>query len=236
MLRLVILVSIAACGRIGFAIEDHDAGSGSDIAWSLIQSKTSACGGPIGSCTITVAPTGSSHLLGIVLAANTVEFTPGTISSIAGGGTWIHPPLCATADAEPFVDCAYATSSSAGATSITVTLDGESNHVELMFFELGAPPGPITLEELPAVTSLGTINPVGEATTPSGNDAIVQAISWEAPILSIDGPYQPSFLTISDGGNVAAIAFSVNTSDGAAPTWTTQFGTGATLGLAFRSN
>jgi hypothetical protein len=50
------------------------------------------------------------------------EIAAGTVSSVSGGGTWVHPAGCAGTDSTAgSSDVAYSLSSTSGATTVTVT-------------------------------------------------------------------------------------------------------------------
>src|SRR5712692_377745 len=65
---------------------------GAQASWSLVQHTDSSSCGTSSSCNITASnPTGSGHLLVVVMVGNNGL----SISSVSGGGTWTHCSNCA---------------------------------------------------------------------------------------------------------------------------------------------
>lgn len=128
------------------------------------------------SCTLTVAATGTSHLLYLEAADIATTF----ISSVSGGGTWVVPASCringgqATANA---LSCAYVLASTPGATSINITMTGSAN-TQFAFFELATSVGQFAFETSGTATNAATLNPSGVTLSlnPNTTYALFQSI------------------------------------------------------------
>ena len=64
----------------------------------------------LASCAVTVAPTGSGHVL---IAVFELQSSGSTVSAVSGGGAWVHAPNCAAGTGSLNVDCWYVLSSHA---------------------------------------------------------------------------------------------------------------------------
>lgn len=110
---------------------------------------------------------GSGHLL-YLQAAN---LGGPYIQSVSGGGTWVVPTGCqvkvsGTSDA---LSCAYVLSSTPGASSISITMTGNST-TGFTFSEVATSSGTFALDAIGATQNSASLNPNGQALTLNGNN------------------------------------------------------------------
>ena len=201
--------------------------------WTCVQTASNtACGTGGTTCAVTVASTGSGHV--IVVAVVEVNSTPPAISSVSGGGTY---SLCAasgclsTVSSLDGVDMAYTLNSSSGATTITPTMGATINNSwQVYVTEVAFAAGSVALDTFGVTTGAGA-NPTGPALSLTGSDDfITQGINTTGSANSITSPYQ-SVLTMFTGTGFAR-GFSI--SSGSAPTWTATSGNSAEDALAIK--
>src|SRR5581483_8583218 len=86
--------------------------------WALISATTPKSCAASTSCAVTVASTGSGHLM---VARAAFASSSSVITSASGAGTWVHPTGCHGSDANGGGgDWIYNLSSTSGATSVTL--------------------------------------------------------------------------------------------------------------------
>ena len=159
------------------------------------------------SCAVTVAPTGSGHILIAMFGGS----TPSAVSD--GINTWMHAPNCAIGN----VDCWYVLSSKPGATSIKGTVpSGGGRGVGFYEFSVGAGCSAVLDSSNSVTDSTASLSQPGIPLTLKGsNDVIVQQIFAGPTIVSINNGY-----TEGTGQTDLAVASSLNTTSGVAPVWT----------------
>jgi hypothetical protein len=174
-----------------------------------------------------VSSTGSGNVIVVGFSGGSAVLpAQEKISSVSGGGTYTHPAGCAGYDsvAGRFTDCAYTLSSTSGATSITVTRNS-TNGVNwyISVTELSFTSGPVSVDAIGAVDdTTGLRSQLGVGLTLGGtNDAIVQIINGGATESSISSPTGASY-SYTNFADHAGFATAINTTTGAAPTWTSQ--------------
>lgn len=186
----------------------------------IVKNCTSAqCGTTSGtSFTINIASTGAGHAL-------VVEFyylTSGvTLSSLSGGGTWVHCTGCASCTTlATCVDFYYVLSSTSGATSITATVSTTGNARGAIFYELPFTGSSVQFDAANTLSSTtsGTTNTGPVLTLSGSNDAIIQGLQASAAISGISSPYTLELYTTNAG---RASGYNLNTTSGSAVTWTT---------------
>ncbi len=188
-------------------------------------------------CSLTIPATGSGHLL-YIEAAN---ITTNRITAVSGGGTWVIPSgsnSCQITMSGGFsLSCAYLLSSSPGATTVNVTMSGNSNNY-FAIVEAATTSGAFSFDTQASQSNSPSNDPAGPALTPTGNDIILQSAfvpggaSCDSvePLLYIQGNGNEFFL------NQASIAAAVNTNVGTAPRWCNEQNN-ATIasGVAFKT-
>lgn len=127
------------------------------------------------SCSITVPSTGANHLL--FLEAGDLSST--SISSVSGGGTWTTPSganTCKISMAGGYaMSCAYVLASSAGATTINITMSGSAS-ANFTFSEVSSSSGQFTFDTEASASNAAQFFPSGPSLTLSGtNDVVFQA-------------------------------------------------------------
>ena len=139
-------------------------------------------------CTATVAPTGSGHIL-IAMFALMASGSP--VTGVSGGGTWVQAPKCAVGSGTSYVDCWYVLSSTAGATAVTGTFSttGSGRAVEFYEFSPGAGCFAVYDKSNSANNSSSTASPGIALAQTGANDVIVQGIYTNAAISSINSGY-----------------------------------------------
>ena len=161
------------------------------------------------SCAVTVASTGSGHILIAMFGGS----TPSAVSD--GVNAWVHAPNCAIGN----VDCWYVLSSKPGATSIKGTVpSGGGRGVAFYEFSVGAGCSAVLDSSNSVADSTASLSQPGIPLTLKGtNDVIVQQIFSGPSILSINNGY-----TEAKAPTNLAAASLLNTTSGAAPAWTLQ--------------
>lgn len=135
-------------------------------------------------CTFTLPQTtGSGHLLFVMAGALSFNF----ITNVTGGGTWVVPSgtnTCriaytntGTPSSNNELSCAYALSSTAGATSINVTMNSATN-TGFGIWEVSTSTGfPFVLDVQGSTVNGNSANPPGQPLTITGaNDVIFQGL------------------------------------------------------------
>src|SRR5580692_10557331 len=108
-----------------------------------VQQVTSgnSCSGSSGtSCAVTVAATGSGHILIAMFALHGAGTTVTAVSD-STGETWVHATSCYATSGSEDVDCWYVLSSTSGATTITATLNASGNGRTMFFYEFSVGAG-----------------------------------------------------------------------------------------------
>ena len=182
------------------------------------------------SCGVTIAPTGSGHVL---IAIFEVQSAGSSVSAVSGGGTWVHAPRCAAYSAGPGgnVDCWYVLSSTPGATTVTGTVTSGSGR-GVQFYELSVGPGCSGVYDNSGSANNNSPNssqPGIELKLTGTNDAIVQGILAGASIVSINGGYA---ISAAGGASNHYAALLLNTNSAAAPAWTLTNGAAAINAIA----
>jgi hypothetical protein len=233
---VVVAASCSGCGRIDFDPARDGAGMS---AWTLVTYASAQCGGPTATCTVTLpVATRSDTLLVAISTANTIQVGPGSIASVAGGGSWVYEPSCfATMLDYGVIDCAYAVASVAGATTITINYSGEGNHVQAEVLEYEYPGATLALDNVGVVMRGDTANPQGVALALSGgDDVVVEALSYNDTITAIGLPYDSPADFRDDGGNAIGVGGALGVVTASQPTWSAAFGSGQALAIAFKAN
>jgi hypothetical protein len=168
------------------------------------------------SCAVTIAPTGSGHIL---IAVFELQSAGSSVSAVSGGGTWVHAPNCAVSASALDVDCWYVLNSTPGAAAITAKVtSGSARGVEFYEFSIGAGCSAAFDSSGSSDNSTTTSGQPGVGLTLTGfNDVIVQGIYTGTAVSSISGGYTVSAAS-SATNRLAALL--LNTASGAAPIWT----------------
>lgn len=129
------------------------------------------------SCNLTVNSTGAGHLLYLEAANVSGTF----LSSVSGGGTWTVPVSCQIKggqSANNSLSCAYVLSSTASATSISITMNGNGS-TQFAFYEVATSVGTFTFDAVGTATNAASSNPSGVSLNlaAGGNDIVFQSIS-----------------------------------------------------------
>jgi hypothetical protein len=190
------------------------------------------------SCSITIPSTGTGHLLYLEAATITSSF----ISSVSGGGTWVVPTganSCRAPLSGGFaISCAYVLSSTAGATSLNITMTG-SQSTPMAVWELATTGGSFSFDTQGSATNAASYSPFGVALSLSGsNDAIFQSIFVPGGTSTVSlYPYpRNNGCGIQFYCGQAANALRINTTDGTAPRWANQQNNATVVtGVAFKT-
>ena len=228
ILITALLLSASAFGQQGILAPILQGGTaaGSTHTFTKVQQVTSGSLACSPTCNVTVASTGTGHLL-VVLAVSPTTATA-LLSSISGGGTWVVPTGANTCSrgtvAEGGVSCGYVLASTSGTTTVTLTM-GVTQTYDVSFWEVsytGA--GPISVDAQNSGASTAAASPPGQALTLAGtSDAIFQNVATSsAQVTAISAPYTDF---TNAGANFVGMAQTLNQSSGAAPTWTVSTGT-----------
>lgn len=132
------------------------------------------------------------------------------------------------------VDCAYVVSGGGGAKHFVITRSGHSSlnteRYQGVLVEINVTGGTPAIDDIENAAQTSNANShTMVATTPSGNDAIIQCYSGPAGPTTISaGPYSSTFVNNAH----FAEAVAVNVSDGTAPTYTSTGGTSSAAGCA----
>lgn len=202
---------------------------------SLVNFTSNSGIGCNSTCTLTIPSTGSGHLLYVQAA----DLFGTYISSISGGGTWVAPSGCRTTvpSTNYALSCAYALSSTSGATSLNITMTGGAS-TGFTFSEVATSAGAFSLDSLGSTQNAASPNPSGQALTLNGTnyDVVFQAsfvpggssgVTWY-PVT--DGYY---FFT-NNGQQVELL--NVKAASAPVPVWVNQQNNGtAVTGVAFKT-
>lgn len=175
-------------------------------------------------CTLTIPSTGSGHLG--VLMASTIN--GGHLTAVTGAGTSTIPSgantcqITLSGNANDAFSCAYILSTSAAATSLSITSSSNST-IGFVWFEFSRASGSFALDYQNSQQTATTNDPTGVATTLTGanGDIVVQAQFCAGGCNAIT--LYPIGTNISGvgpaiDGNSSAVAL-LNTLNGAAPEW-----------------
>jgi hypothetical protein len=208
-------------GKTGIGGKAGVGGGAASTTWAVVQQAISsgACTFSSATCNLTVASTGSGHLIVVTMGiAGTGEY----ITGVSGGGTYTEfaGNTCAGQDSSGLgTDCAYTLSSTSGATTITVTRTNTTSYAwRISMTELSSTAAMSLDSGCPQVRdqTTGTASPAGVTLTLAGaNDVIIQNI-WGGVMSAISSPYNSYASFSADLGTAA----SLNTLSGTAPTWT----------------
>jgi hypothetical protein len=183
-------------------------------------------------CSLAVPATGAGHLL--YLQSATLNGTH--ITSVSGGGTWVVPSGCQIAipSTGDTLSCAYVLSSTAGATSVNITMSG-SSAVGFAASEIASTSGPFTLDVQGSATNSASYSPGGVPLTLTGtNDAIFQAIFVPGGSSGVTEYPLPSGFPFFN--NEACQVALLNASTGVRPFWADeQNNVTVVTGVAFRA-
>lgn len=215
-------------------------------AWAtftLVQNvNNDACGsGSITSCTLTVASTGSGHVI-VVIGAWAV--TNRSITSITGGsGTYTHCTACTTGSGVSVSsDISYTLNSTSGSTSIVMNFAASATAADVTaeMFEFSFTGTSVLYDT--GNTQFNTTNTERGGVTLSGitgtNDLLIQGISLSAnaTITAVNSPYSGGTTNFQANGTFGtgfvALPNSVSTT---APTytWTTNaFSAGTAIAIS----
>jgi len=186
---------------------------------------------------------GAGHLL-FVMAAN---LNNDHITSVSGGGTWVVPTGANTCQisyvqaGNNAFSCAYALSSTAGTTSISVTLNGTSSTGFGIWEVSSATGNPFVFDTQGSHVNGNSATPLGQALTISGKNDVIFQGAFAPGGASSGGSFYPQTYILHQGTgyilfNEASEAVLLNSGPTApTPTWvdpqTTQ--NTAVFGIAF---
>ena len=196
--------------------------SRASATFSLVQQAHSACT----SCSptsLTVASTGSGHLLTLSLIA--YNGTSGNINAPTTGcsGSWTVDTNSGVSSGTIFghITIAYCLSSTSGVTSIAFTVSA-SNNYRYQFLEYSFTGSSVSYSTSNNVIHTASSNTQVGATLSglSGNNAIIRTcMDTVAVSNTISAPYTVE-VNDSGGGSTGATADAINTASGTGPTWT----------------
>lgn len=189
--------------------------------WTLVQNViSSACTTNSSTCAVTVASTGSGHVIFIGLLG---EIASMTISSVSGGGAYTHPSACAASESGTNVrasDCAYTLASTSGTTSITVTRNSSTSSAwHICAAEVSFTASSVSVDTGNANGNTNTSTSASTSATGvtlsilGSNDVIFQILSGGTPT-AINESYAGVFAAATGSATL------INTTTGTAPTWT----------------
>ena len=166
-------------------------------------------------CAVTVAATGSGHIL---IAVFDLQSAGSSVSAVSGGGSWIHAPNCAAGAGSLGVDCWYVLNSTPGAKAITATVtSGSARGVEFYEFSIGAGCSAAYDSSNSSGDNTAASNQPGVPMALTGlNDVVVQGIYAGAMMSSINGGY---LLSAGGGTTNRDTALLLNTVSSTAPVW-----------------
>ena len=200
-------------------------------------------------CTLNLPqPTGAGHLL-FVMAAN---LNNDHITSVSGGGTWIVPTGANTCQANwslvqasgAAFSCAYVLSSTAGVSSINVTLNGTSS-TGFGIWEIASSTGSPWVFDTQGShinSSLPNFSPPGQALTTQGTNDVIFQGGFVPGGASSGGSFYPQTYILHQGTgyilfNEASEAVLLNSGPAApTPIWVNPQGNGqntGVIGIAF---
>jgi hypothetical protein len=191
------------------------------------------------SCSLTIPATGSGHLL--YLQSGTLYGNH--ISAVSGGGTWVAPSgagscQIAIPSSSSTLGCAYALSSTPGASSINVTMSGSTPNASFAFWEVASSSGPFSFDTQASAVNTPSFSPAGVPLKLTGtNDAIFQAIFIPGGTSGVSF-YPIAYTAGSDGffDTNAAQATLLNASSGVVPIWVNeQNNVTVVSGVAFKT-
>jgi len=200
-----------------------------------VVNYASTGGGNIGctpTCSLPVPSIAAGHLL--YLQSATLNGTH--ITSTSGGGTWVVPSGCQVAipSTSDVLSCAYVLSSTAGATSVNITMSG-SSAVGFAFWEVSTTGGSFAFDVVGSATNTASTSPGGVTLTLNGNnDAIFQAAFVPGGSSGVTWYPLPNGFTFF--GNNALQATLLNAASAPRPFWVNQQNNAtAVTGIAFRT-
>ena len=181
--NVVVTVGGVASNGVNFTVTP----SGGSSTFTIVQQVgVQNCAGST-TCSIKIAATGSNHLL--VMTAGSASGTPSFVTGVSGGGTWTVPTGCQISNGDwGSVNCAYALSSTSGATTITLTLSN-SNSFHVVFWEYSFTAPSTSLDAIGAAQLSGNGSHVSGVNLglSGSNDAILQ---WsECNATAVAPPY-----------------------------------------------
>lgn len=209
-MRLLLLLLLSVCPSWG--------------TWALIQHPNTTLCTAGTTCNLTVTSTGTGHvLIGVLLQATTTA----AISSVSGGGTWVHPASCSASDTNGgSVDVAYVLSSTSGTTTITVTSTksfvSQNGVWEVGEYSFTASPAVFDACGTPASRTTGTTIAGAAISLTGTNDVIIQAIGCgQTCSTSATGGFVGAtpWLSPNDFPGGDGVGGSINTSSTTAPNW-----------------
>ncbi len=192
---------------------------------TLVQhtiTPSGTCSSTSNTCTIAVSSTGANHA-GVLLAENATGSSV-TITSVSGGGTWTRPAACHLfSAASGSINCAYTLSTTASATSITLTWSSATpGFSRISFYEYSSTTTSIIIDAGATAINAGSnatsTTPIGVSLTLTGaNDVIVQGIATQgATVSSVAAPYSGFLASSTQFGS----SNNLNTASSSPPTWT----------------
>jgi len=204
-MRTLVLVLILSCA--------------SWATFTPVQHVSNTACGSSNTCALTVASTGSGHLL--VVALN-IQNPSRTISSISAGcASWAHGANTAGTNASYSTDIYYCLNSTAGVTSMTVTLAGGIGTMYLDCVEYSFSGASIAYDTSNNINNTtNTLRGGVDLTALTGtNDLLYQVIkvSGAVAVSAINGAYSSGYTLFGTGYGCAT---AVNSTTGTAPTWT----------------
>ncbi len=198
---------------------------GAHATWTLVQHKVALCSSAnVTTCSVSVTSTGAGHV--IVAMSLIFDGTTTMSTSPTNGGNYTHCTSCRATDGSRGTDAWYTLSSSSGATSIVANWSAATQG-DVEVWELS------TTATAAFDTSGATTNTTGAGvglTLTGTDDAILQGIVTAGTVTGISAGYTNDDANPDGNG----FAHAINTSSGAAPTWTGPSGvSNAVAGIAF---
>ena len=195
---------------------------------------STACAGTA-NCNTTIPSTGTGHaLVQMATIYHSTNFP--AYQSASGAGTWSNCAACRVQQTFNIVTIvAYNLSTTAGVTSVNLTLDASADQFDVDVYELAWSGASITYDtgNATSITSACTSCAGPTLTLGGTTDVILQEILPNFSCTAISGAYASSFEASANGD---AWAISLNTSSGTAPTWTCTSGVAVVSAIALKGN
>lgn len=191
-------------------------------------------------CSLTIPSTGAGNLLYLQAANIGGKY----ITGVTGGGTWLTPAGCDTVvpnQTSWATSCAYALSSTAGVTTLNITMGTGSSTNAFAEWEINTMDNPFTLDAIGShQNNTNSTGPSGVTLSLTGtNDVIFQSAFIGGGTSSVTLYPQPRIagcgvqFYCAQAGNAALL----NTINGTAPLWANEQNTQtAVTGAAFTSS
>lgn len=174
-------------------------------------------------CAVTVASVGANHLLVAFMLYVSTSGSALTVSVASAGETWTHCSSCAflaTGGSGNGTDAAYVLTAAGGETTVTCTISSATNsYLSCGVFEYAWSGSTRTFDVSNGGLDATCTSCTGQVLTLTGtSDVVMQFAVPEQTISAITGGAGYTNPQQFYGGN--GIAGAINTTNGAAPTWT----------------